>query len=62
MEPSILSEMSWVGRVREFGQMMRIYDLLQLSLREVCFIQVLASVRHVARVQWVAAEVVLVER
>ena len=62
MEPSILSEKSWVGRVREFGPMMRISDLLQFSLRKLCFIHVLASVRQVVRVQWVAAEVVLVGR
>ena len=62
MEPSILREMSWAGRVRKFGPMMRIYDLLQFSLRKLFFIHVLASVRQMARVQWVAAEVVLVER
>ena len=62
MEPSILSGKSWVGQLRECGPMMRISDLLQFSLTKLCFIQVLASVRQVVRVQWVAAEVVLVER
>ena len=59
VEPSILREKSWVERMRDFGPMMRISDLLQFSLRKLCCIQVLTSVRQVVRVQWVAAEMVL---
>ena len=62
MEPSILSEKSWVERVREFRPMLRIFDLLQFNLRKLCCIQVWTSVRQVVWVQWVAAEMVLVER
>ena len=47
MERSILSEKSWVDRVRELGPMMIISDLLQLSLRKLFCIHILTSVRQV---------------
>ena len=61
-EPSMFSEKSWLERVRESGPMMSISDLLQLSLRKLCCIQVFISVRQVVRVEWVAAVMVGVER
>ena len=61
-EPSMLSEKSWVERVRESGPMMIISDLLQLSFKKLFCIQVLSSVRHAVMVEWVAAVMVLVER
>ena len=62
MEPSMFSEKSWVERVRESGPMMIISDLLQLSFRRFCCIQVFISVRQVERVEWVAAVMGGVER
>ena len=51
-----------MGRVRESGQMIKISDLLQLSLRKFLCIHVLMSIRQLVRVELVAAVMVLEER
>lgn len=62
IEPSILSEEVWVEWVREFGPMMRISDLLQLSLRKFCCIHDFMCARQVMRAEWVAVVMFLEER
>ena len=62
MEPSIFKEKVWVERVREFGPMMSISDLLELSLRKFSCIHDFISVRQEVRVEWVTEVMVLEER
>ena len=51
VEPSMLRVKFWVERVRVSGPMIKISDLLQLSLRKLFCIHVLMSVRQVVRVE-----------
>lgn len=62
MEPSMVREKVWAERMREFGPMMSISDLLQLSWRKFCCIHVFISARQVVRVEWVVEVMVLEER
>ena len=52
MEPSMLRVKVWAERVRCFGPIMSISDLLQLSLRKFCCIHDFISARQVVRVEW----------
>ncbi len=57
----MLSEKSRVEGCRDFGPMIIITDLLQLSYRELLFIQVFISVRPFVMLERMARLMVLVE-
>ena len=52
----------WAERVRCFGPIIRISDLLQLSLRKFCCIHDFISARQVVREEWVTEVMVLQEK
>ena len=56
---NVEGEVSGVVWVRESGPVMRTSDLLELSLRKLCCIQVLMSVKQLERVERVEAVMVL---
>ena len=62
MEPSMLREKVCAERVRCFGPIISISDLLQLILRKFCCIHDFISARQVVREEWVTEVMVLQEK